>query len=150
MSGPTTVRPFQTRANHARYVPLWHFFATPLVIVLFAWAMLRLAQAPTARAVADALFMVAFVILFAYARHFALRVQNRVIRLEEQLRFQRLLPADLIARMSEFRTAHYIALRFASDAELPDLARTVLDQQITDKKQIKSMIREWRADYLRA
>lgn len=94
--------------------------------------------------------MVAFVILFAYARLFALAVQNRVIRLEEQIRFQRLLPADLVARMSEFRTAQYIALRFASDAELPDLARTVLDQQLTDKKAIKRMIRDWRPDYLRA
>lgn len=150
MSAAARARSPQTRDNHARYVPAWHFVATPLVIVLFAWSIVRVAQTPTSRAVADALFMVAFVILFAYARLFALAVQNRVIRLEEQIRFQRLLPADLVARMSEFRTAQYIALRFASDAELPDLARTVLDQQLTDKKAIKRMIRDWRPDYLRA
>lgn len=150
MSDAEARRAPQTRANHVRYVPAWHFVAIPLVIALFAWSMARLAQAPTSRAVADALFMVAFVIIFAYARLFALKVQNRVIRLEEQIRFQRLLPVDLVARMSEFRTAQYIALRFASDAELPDLARTVLDQKITDKNEIKQMIREWRPDYLRA
>ena len=149
MSAAARARSPQTRDNHARYVPAWHFVATPLVIVLFAWSIVRVVQTPTSRAVADALFMVAFVILFAYARLFALAVQNRVIRLEEQIRFQRLLPADLVARMSEFRTAQYIALRFASDAELPELTRRVLDEKITAQKAVKIEIKKWRPDTFR-
>jgi hypothetical protein len=84
-----------------------------------------------------------------YARSFALRAQDRVIRLEEQLRFQRLFPPDLLPRIDEFTRSQYIALRFASDTEVAQLARTVLDEKITAQKQIKQMIRHWRPDHLR-
>jgi hypothetical protein len=60
-----------------------------------------------------------------------------------------LLPADLKPRIGDFTTAQLIALRFASDAELPDLARRVLDEGLTDRKAIKRLIKEWRADYCR-
>lgn len=81
---------------------------------------------------------------------FALTVQDRVIRLETRLRLERLLPADLKARILEFSVGQLIALRFASDAELPDLARRVLDEKVKDKKAIKQMIKTWKPDYLRA
>lgn len=139
----------QSQANHARYVPLWHYVTTPILLGLFIWALVRLAKAPSADTVADVLLLFAILVVFWYARAFALKAQDRVIRLEEQLRYQRLLPADLLARAGEFTTAQCIALRFASDAELPALARTVLDEKIADQKQIKSMIRTWRPDHLR-
>ena len=84
------------------------------------------------------------------ARHFALRVQDRVIRLEMRLRLAQLLPADLRPRINELTPKQLVALRFASDEELPDLVRTVLVDRITDGRAIKKMIRNWQGDYLRA
>jgi hypothetical protein len=88
--------------------------------------------------------------MFFFARLFALAVQDRVIRLEERLRLERLLPPDLQPRIQDFATAQLVALRFASDAELPALARKVLAENITDRKVIKRMIQNWRPDYQRA
>jgi hypothetical protein len=67
-----------------------------------------------------------------------------------QLRLQSLLPPDLRARISEFTVAQLVALRFASDAELPALARKVLDEHLIERKAIKKMIRDWQPDMLRA
>jgi len=77
-------------------------------------------------------------------------VQDRVIRLEERLRYERILPADLLARVSELSVGQTVALRFASDAELPGLMRKVLDQKLTNGKGIKMLVMDWRADHLRA
>ena len=84
-----------------------------------------------------------------YARGFPLVVQNRVIRLEERLRLERLLP-ELRGRTDELTADQLIALRFASDAELPALTRRVLDEHIHDQDVIKKQIQGWRADHLRA
>lgn len=146
---PMAEQKLQTRENHARFVPIYHFVTGPILMGLFIWSAVRLIKAPSADTTGDVLLLFALIVMFLFARFFALRAQDRVIRLEEQLRFQRLLPADLLARMGEFTMDQYIALRFASDAELPNLARTVLDQRLTDQKQIKAMIRDWRADYTR-
>jgi hypothetical protein len=88
--------------------------------------------------------------LFFAARVFALTVQDRVIRLEMRLRMKDVLPADLQPRILEFTPGQLVALRFASDGELPDLARAVLKDGIKDKKTIKQMITHWQADELRA
>ncbi len=79
----------------------------------------------------------------------ALVVQNRVIRLEERLRLAALLPDDLKKRISELSLGQLVALRFASDEELPELTRQVLDEKLTDKDAIKKRIKSWRADHLR-
>jgi len=84
------------------------------------------------------------------ARVMAMKVQDRVIRLEERLRFERLLPADLHARIGEFTIEQMVALRFASNAELPELARKVLQEKLNDRKAIKRMIKTWRPDLARA
>lgn len=139
----------QTRENHARFVPPFHFVAGPIVIGLLIWSVVRLFKEPSADAGGNVALLVALLLVYTYARFFSLRAQDRVIRLEEQLRYQRLLPADLNARASEFTIDQYVALRFASDAELPNLARTVLDQKLTDQRKIKAMIRDWRPDYQR-
>ena len=93
---------------------------------------------------------VTLLLVFKYAREFPVTVQDRVIRLEEQLRLARLLPPDLRTRVNEFTPSQLIALRFASDAELPSLAQRVLAEKIADRAAIKAMIREWRPDHLRA
>ena len=104
----------------------------------------------SADAVVAFLLAIGLVILFFCARIFALRVQDRVIRLEMRLRMEKILPAELRARIPEFTPVQLIALRFASDEELPELARKVLTEKIEDRKTIKKMIRHWNADYLRA
>jgi hypothetical protein len=73
-------------------------------------------------------------------------VQDRVIRLEERLRMRELLPADLHPRIHDFTIDQIVSLRFASDADLPALARQVLDEKLTDRKVIKQRIKNWRAD----
>jgi Family of unknown function (DUF6526) len=93
---------------------------------------------------------VAILLGFTWTRMFALKVQDRVIRMEERLRFAALLPADLQPRIGEFTLNQLVALRFASDAELPALARRVLDEKIMKRKAIKQLVKSWRPDYLRA
>jgi len=67
-----------------------------------------------------------------------------------RLRMLQLLPADMRPRIPEFSVNQLVALRFASDAELPSLAKKVLDEKLNDRKVIKKMIREWQPDFLRA
>ena len=81
---------------------------------------------------------------------YPMRVQDRLIRLEERLRYQRLLPADLQLRIEEFTVAQLVSLRFASDAELPALARKVLNEKLNERKAIKQLVKNWKPDYLRA
>jgi len=84
-----------------------------------------------------------------YTRTNALVVQNRIIRLEERLRLERLLPDDLRPRIPELSVAQLVALRFSGDGEVAALTRQVLDEKLTDKDAIKQRIRDWRADHLR-
>ena len=84
------------------------------------------------------------------ARGMALKVQDRVIRLEMNARLRELLPAELAARIGELRPSHLVALRFAGDRELPALVRDVLAGTLTTSKAIKLQIKDWQGDYLRA
>ena len=86
------------------------------------------------------------IIAVLFARLFPLGVQDRVIRLEEQMRLARLLPDDLRDRVGDFTTNQLVGLRFAPDDELPDLARRVLDEGMSDRKAIKQAVKNWRAD----
>jgi len=141
----------QNYANHGKIVPLLHFFALPVLGLYFLWTCYRLwtlhfsidgfVNVIVAAGLLGSLFC---------ARLFALAVQDRVIRLEERLRFAQLLSADLSARYEEFTISQIVALRFASDAELPGLARKVLEEKLLDRKQIKQMVKNWRADQMRA
>jgi hypothetical protein len=84
------------------------------------------------------------------ARVMAMKVQDRVIRIEERLRLERVLPTDLQPRINEFTIEQLVGLRFASNAELPELARKVLDEKLNDRKAIKELIKTWRPDFARA
>jgi Family of unknown function (DUF6526) len=141
----------QNFANHTRWVAAYHGFVFPVLAVNFVWSIIQLTKIGfTADGFIRILTAAALFLLASYARLFALTVQNRVIRLEERLRYERILPEDLKARIGEFSTGQLIALRFASDAELPGLARKVLDGNVRTGKEIKQMIQNWRPDYLRA
>jgi hypothetical protein len=80
----------------------------------------------------------------------ALTVQDRVIRLEMQLRLARVLPADLQGRIAALQRGHYVALRFAGDDELADLVRQIADGGLRTPKEIKQRVKNWQADWLRA
>ncbi|MEI6668716.1 MAG: DUF6526 family protein [Acidobacteriota bacterium] len=140
----------QTFENHSRVVPAYHYVAFPLFVINFFFALYHAVvnfSWPNLMALGLA---VALLLLFFIARVMANSVQDRVIRLEERMRMRELLPADLTPRINEFTVKQLVALRFASDAELPDLARQVLDGKLTEQKAIKQAVKSWRADYLRA
>lgn len=140
----------QTFANHAQYQPMFHFFASPLALIFVVWSLTRLFANPSFD---TAYMLVGSLALFgavAVARLSPLRAQDRLIRLEEQLRYARLLPADLAARaQAAFSPRHYIALRFASDAELASMVDMVVKNPALKGKEIKSQIKTWRPDTFR-
>ena len=134
--------------NPARFVPIYHYVAAPILLVNLVWAVWQL-RAPSFPALLDALVAGALIILFLCARVFALKAQDRVIRLEMRQRMRELLPEDLQGRINEFTPTQMVGLRFAGDAELPDLARKVLDENITAATPIKKLVTDWQGDYYR-
>lgn len=140
----------QNFENHTKLVPAFHFVVLPILGVNLVWSIIRIVHVLNGESVISLLLAIAFILLALYARLFALSVQDRLIRLEMQLRMQQLLPADLKARIPEFTVAQLVSLRFASDAELPGLARKVLDEKLNDRKAIKKLIQNWKPDLLRA
>ena len=139
----------QDFATHRRWVPLYHFFTMPVLLVnLVSW-VIPVFSSFSFRSILAALVAVALLILAFLARVFAGSVQDRVIRLEERLRLERLLPDDLKRRTDEFSVRQLVGLRFASDEELPGLAKKVLDGNIEKADDIKRQIKTWRPDFQR-
>ncbi len=140
----------QSFANHAQYVPMYHFFTSPLSLIFVIWSVKRLIANPGAETTYMLVGSLALFGAVAVSRLSPLRAQDRLIRLEEQLRYARLLPADLAARaQAAFSPRHYIALRFASDAELASLVEVVIKNPELKGKEIKSKIKTWRPDMFR-
>jgi hypothetical protein len=138
-----------TYATHRKYVPFYHFVAAFLLLVNLVYASWKLVGDFSLDRGAYFVTGIAIVIVYLYTRTFPLGVQDRLIRLEEQLRFQRVLPVSMHPRIPEFTVAQLIALRFAADAELPALAQQVLDENLRDREEIKKRITTWRPDGLR-
>ncbi len=140
----------QSFKNHAKFVPAFHFFVAPVFLLNIVWSIVRVVRSFSFGTIVSLLVAIALFLLALTARIFALTVQDRVIRLEMRLRMQQTLPPDLTPRIPEFTVGQLVALRFASDAELPDLARKVLQEKLTERKAIKAMVRNWQPDHLRA
>src|SRR5580658_3122677 len=140
----------QNFQNHVKFVPVFHFFVLPVLLFNVGWAVYRVIHAPSANLIVALIVAIALLLAALYGRMFALVVQDRLIRLEMQLRLQGLLPVELRPRISEFTVNQLVALRFASDAELPALAGKVLAENLQGRKAIKRMIQNWQADELRA
>lgn len=139
----------QSYKDHYRYIPLFHFFTYAAVIAIFIGSIVYLFKAPKGNALlASLLVVIAFVLgsLVWYSRAFALRAQDRAIRAEENFRHFVLTgrPFDKRLRMRQI-----IALRFASDEELPALAQKAADENLNSGA-IKRAIKSWRADHHRA
>jgi hypothetical protein len=141
----------QNYANHTKWVPLFHFFVLPVLLINFFWSIYRWKVSSLSwDGLIGMLTALALFLLSLLARTFAMKVQDRVIRMEERQRCERLLPEELKARLGEITPGQFVALRFASDSELPGLINKVLTDKISDQKTIKQMVKNWRADYLRA
>ena len=139
----------QNFKNHRKFVPMFHFVLLPILLLNFLNVMRHLWRTPDPSTGFAALTAFALIVTALFARVFALKAQDRVIRLEERLRMRELLGADMQKRISEFTSQQFIGLRFASDAELPELAATVLRDNIQNADAIKKMAKHWRADDLR-
>jgi uncharacterized protein DUF6526 len=141
----------QSFQNHAKWVPPYHFFVLPVLLINLGFSIFWCVKAWfTVSGVLSVVFAAALFVGMAMARAMVMRVQDRVIRIEERIRFERLLPANMHARIGEFTMDQLVALRFASNAELPELARRVLEEKVNDRKAIKQMIKTWRPDFARA
>ena len=138
----------QNLKNHPRFNPPFHFFILPMLLLNLIFSIyVTIHHWPEHRA----LFLwwivmsIVFFLIAGLSRDYALKAQNRIIRLEERLRLQALLPAEDRAHIDELSIKQLIALRFASDAELPALVRKTLTQNL-EPKAIKQSIVNWRAD----
>jgi hypothetical protein len=142
----------QTYSNHARFHPPFHFFVAPILLINVIVTIVVLVREWPRHIARDAWIVVialTLLMLAGVARSTALRVQDRVIRLEEQFRYQRLLTPELVTASQSLTIRQIIALRFASDAELAGLVQRTLSENLAPKA-IKQAITTWRPDYLRA
>src|SRR5262249_17336300 len=127
-------QPVQNYQNHVKTVPAFHMLTSALLFVNFVWAVYRAATGFSIDRLMTVVVAVALRLMFWFIRSFPLTVQDRVIRLEMRLRLAQLLPPDLKGRIHELTVGQLCSLRFASDAELPDLTRKVLDGNVSDRK----------------
>jgi Family of unknown function (DUF6526) len=135
--------------NHAETFAPFHFVAMP-IFLLFFWSAYRVMRVYSFESRMALLLSVAFILLAFSARIFPLPVQERLIRLEMRLRLQQILPVELRPRIREFELGQLIALRSASDAESPNVAKRVRDEKLMDRNSIKKMVQDWQPDLLRA
>ena len=140
----------QSFKSHTRWLPPYHFFIMPVLLINLINSLRHVVQAPTLHYAWEVVFAVALLMLGLFSRVMTLTVQDRVIRLEERLRLRQALPPDLHGQIDSLSHRQLVALRFASDAELPDLVRAIAAGQLTAPKDIKMRVKSWRPDWLRA
>ena len=138
----------QNLSNHTRFDPLFHFFILPVFVITFISTIVHLVKHPGLHSAWLVVFMLAAALAVTRMRTYAIKVQDRVIRLEERLRLAILLDGPMRNRITEFSESQLIGLRFASDAELPALAARTLSEKLS-KADIKKAIVQWRPDYWR-
>jgi len=139
----------QSYSNHTRFFPFLHFFVTPVtLILLFVQAYRSLDSMATTELI---ILLIVFLLVCSNiaARLQALKAQDRVIRLEEFLRYEKLLDDAQCSKARQLPSSQVIALRFASDKELPELVDRVFSGELVSGKQIKQAIKEWKADHHR-
>jgi hypothetical protein len=138
----------QTLANHLRLDPPFHFFVLPVLAISWIVSVVVLVRRPCFLHFWLVVFVTAIVVAVIKARLYALRVQDRIIRLEERLRFATLLPDSLRPQIAKLSEGQLIALRFASDEEVPALVERTLSANLAPRD-IKKAIKSWRPDYWR-
>ena len=139
----------QTYENHTRWHAPFHFFLAPVLVTNVIVALVQLIREPGLDRGWWLVVSAALVVLAGLVRLNPLKAQDRIIRLEESLRYYQLLPEDLAARAASLTPRQTVALRFAPDEELEGLVREVLEGRLTKPDEIKRAIKNWRADTLR-
>jgi uncharacterized protein DUF6526 len=139
----------QTFASHRRFIPTFHFFALPVLLLNVFVVAYQLFRDPRLINVWALLVSIALALGIAWSRFMPLKAQDRIIRLEERTRLERLLPGDMRERIGELTERQLIAIRFAPDNEVPDLTRRALNGELKSPGDIKRAIRDWRADHFR-
>lgn len=139
----------QSFENHKRYLPLWHFFVAPVLLINVVIEARRVIKAPGLWTGWNLLVALALLLGILLSRMMPITAQDRLIRLEERMRLGRLLPSDLRGRENDLRREQYVALRFAPDDEVPELVRRILSGELKTAGDIKRAITSWRADHLR-
>lgn len=140
----------QSYSNHLRWFPLFHFVVSPILLAYAIWAIWLAIRWPGAERVWTAAFAVGVLLAALASRAMAVKVQDRVIRLEMRLRLAAILPEDLRPHIARLTPGQLIGLRFASGAELPGLVRQVIAGKLATPKAIKKAIVQWQADHMRA
>ena len=140
----------QTYKSHRKYIPLFHFFVEPVLLLNVFAQLLYFNKYRTLYKAWMVVVAIALAALPFVARYMVARVQDRVIRLEERMRLALLLPVDVRGRIDDLTTPQLVALRCASDEELPALAQRCLSGELTKGEQIKKEIKTWRPDHARA
>jgi uncharacterized protein DUF6526 len=141
--------PIQTRDSHRRFIPMWHFFVLPVLTANVVFAAIHFYNARNFGSGWNTVVAIALVTGIFLSRSMPLRAQDRVIRLEERLRFEKILPADLRGRVADLTPDQLIGLRFAPDDEVPELTRRALNGELKTRADIKREIRNWRPDHFR-
>jgi hypothetical protein len=141
--------PTQSYASHGRYIPVYHFFAVPVLLINVIVMAMQFVRDP--RFITGWAVIVALALFFGilYLRFMPVKAQDRIIRLEERTRLERILPSDLRGRVGELSPNQLIAIRFAPDDEAPELTRRALNGELKTQADIKRAIKNWRADHLR-
>ena len=132
--------------THRAYDPLYHFFVIPVLGINVLLAAYFVYRRPVLLNVWALIFAIALVALCWRVRYFPLRIQDRLIRLEETLRLQRVLPDELRSKIDEISTRELIALRFCADEELPEHVRAIYAGDYRGGENVKSRIKSWRPD----
>lgn len=140
----------QSYQKHARWLPAFHFFVLPVLLVNLMNSIRHVWQAPTLHYGFEVVIAAALLMLGFLSRIMALTVQDRVIRLEMRLRLRQMLPPDMQPRINELTHRQLVALRFASDEEMPELVRELYAGKLTTAKEIKMRVKSWQPDWLRA
>lgn len=140
----------QSYATHRRFFPLFHFVAVPLITLYTAYEVYALLQSPSLTTAAPVVLGAGVICAVLASRIMVLAVQDRVIHLEMRLRFARVFGAAAADAFSALTLRQLIALRFAPDAELPELVRRARANEFPTPRALKEAIREWQADFLRA
>lgn len=139
----------QNFANHTRWHPPFHFFVLPVMLINFFWAVVMFFKAPGWNSGWWIIVSLALAMLTIFVRTNSLKVQDRVIRLEEKLRYQQVLSPSLAQQMSALTPGQIVALRFAADEELEELVSAVTAGKFVKTKELKQAIKHWRADHFR-
>jgi hypothetical protein len=138
----------QNLKNHVRFDPPFHFFLAPVGLISVVVAIVHAVRQPSAMAYWLIVVAIAGLILIFKTRLYSLKTQDRVIRLEERLRIATLLPETLRTRAVDLKASQLVALRFASDQELPEIVERTVSGNL-GPKEIKQSVRNWRADHHR-